>query len=284
MKNYIYILYVGLTVAFTSSCSSDLPTDGEINQRQVTVGVTADHTTETRATTPEITRYAISVWEDEVCTVAANVFASTNCATNATGKFEMVLNSTKNYWCLFWADNGTSCYSLGSGTLKDVTLAEGSEVSEAFRGKLPIPAGTLTTYSAVLKRAVAKITLKETDDMPAGNTMTVTLDQYTVFNVQSETVVGGKQPHAITWTTTAKSGTDALPVQLNDADIFVLAPVASANISNITFQCNAEGEIMVPNVPLQANYNTNIKGHYTTVSGQSFTVSYDGTWNGDKEP
>lgn len=68
------------------------------------------------------------------------------------------------------------------------------------------------------------------------------------------------------------------PVQLNDEDIFVLAPVARASLRNITFQCNDEGEVMVSNVPLQANYNTNIKGHYTTVSDQTFNVNVDNKW------
>lgn len=75
-----------------------------------------------------------------------------------------------------------------------------------------------------------------------------------------------------------------MPVQLNDEDIFALAPITSPSLSNITFQCNDEGGIMVSNVPLQANYNTNIKGHFTTFSEQIFTVSYENGWAGDKEP
>lgn len=277
MKSYIHILCAALTAVLASCSNSDLPADSGANLRQVTVSVATDHAPATRATDPTITRYAISVWEDEVCSTPAEVFTDgTNHATNPTGSFAMILNCTKSYYCLFWADNGTG-YTLDDA-LKSITLKDGSKASEAYCGKTTIPASTSSTsYTADLKRAVAKITLKETNEMPAGNTMTVTFDQYTVFDVQNGTA-GTPAPCTITWTTTAKTGTTEAPVQLNDEDIFALAPIAGASLANVTFQCNDEGGVMVPNVPFRANYNTNIKGHYTTVSDQTFSVSVDDAW------
>ncbi len=283
MKSYIHILCAALTAVLASCSNSDLPADSGANLRQVTVSVATDHAPETRATESAETRYAISVWEDEEYTTPANVFTgSTNCANNTTGVFAMILNSTKSYYCLFWADNGTD-YTLNDA-LKSITLKDGSKASEAYCGKTTIPASTSSTsYTANLQRAVAKITLKETNEMPAGNTMTVKFDQYTAFDVQNGTA-GTPVPCTVTWTTTAKTGTTDAPVQLNDEDIFALASVAGASLTNVTFQCNYEGGVMVPNVPLQANYNTNIKGHFTTISDQTFTVSYENGWAGDKEP
>lgn len=278
MKNYIHTLCAVLTVALTSCGSNDLPADGGNNPRPMTISVVTDYTSvpQTRAETPAISRYAISVWEDEACTTPANVFTGdVNYANASNGIFAMILNSTKTYYCLFWADNGTG-YTLDND-LQNIALQESGKASEAYCGKTTIPAGTLSACTIALKRAVAKITLKETNEMPAGNTMTVTFDQYTVFNVQSGTA-GTLKPCIITWTTTAKSGTAEAPVQLNDEDIFALAPVDVASLANVTFQCNDEGGIMVPNIPFRANYNTNIKGHYTTVSDQTFSVSIDNKW------
>ena len=279
MKNYIPILCAAL-IAVLASCSSDsLPTTNHSDLRQVTIDVVTN-TPATRPTAPAISRYAISVWEDEEYAVPAEgVFmtGNDNTASNATGTFAMILNSTKTYYCLFWADNGAG-YALGDNTLRNVTLTEGHNVSEAFCGKTQIPAGTSTTYTANLKRAVAKVTLKETGEIPAGNTITVKINHHTAYTVRDDTDTGDQVLHTLTWTTTAKSGTADAPVQLNDEDIFVLAPVTRASLRNITFQCNDEGEVMVSNVPLQANYNTNIKGHYTTVSDQTFNVNVDNKW------
>lgn len=286
MKRYINIVYAVIAAVVLVACSDDhQPLAGDDNLRPMTVSVVTDRTPKSRAESSEISsvnRYAISIWEDETCTAPAKVFADgSNHATSATGSFSMILDRTKSYYCLFWADNETS-YTLDT-ELKNIVLNDDSQTAEAFCGKTTIPAGTSATYTATLKRAVAKITLKETNEMPAGNTMAVTFDRYTAFNVQTGTCSTPKR-YSITWTTTAKSGSESVPVQLNDEDIFALAPVSDASLNNIIFQCNDEGEVMVSNVPLQANYNTSIKGHYTTVSDQTFTVNYDDEWEEDKTP
>lgn len=282
MKRYINIVYAVIATVILASCSKDnQPAVGDDDLRPMTVSVVADRTA-TRAAAPAVARYAISIWEDETCTTPAGVFDDgSNHATSTTGSFSMVLNRTKSYYCLFWADNETG-YTLDD-ELKNIVLNDDSQTTEAFCGKTTIPAGTSATYTATLKRAVAKITLKETDEMPAGNTMAVTFDRHTVFNVLTGTS-GTPKSHTVTWITSAKSGTEAVPVQLNDGDIFALASVSDALLHNITFRCNDEGEVMVSNVPLQANYNTSIKGHYTTVSDQTFTVNYNDEWSGDNEP
>lgn len=283
MKQYIYIIYAMIAVVAFTACGDDRqPAVSNDNLRPMTISVVTDRPPKTRAESSEtssVSRYAISVWEDEACTEPATVFADeNNHATSATGSFSMILDRTKSYYCLFWADNETG-YTLDTA-LKNIVLSDGSETAEAFCGKTTIPEGTSSTYTVTLKRAVAKITLKETNEMPAGNTMTVTFDRHTVFNVLNGTS-GTPNPHTVTWTTTAKSGTEASPVRLNDEDIFALAPISTASVNNIIFQCNDEGEVMVSNVPLQANYNTSIKGHYTTVSDQTFTVNYNDGWDGD---
>ena len=97
MKNYIPILCAAL-IAVLASCSSDsLPTTNHSDLRQVTIDVVTN-TPATRATAPAISRYAISVWEDEEYAVPAEgVFmtGNDNTASNATGTFAMILNSTK---------------------------------------------------------------------------------------------------------------------------------------------------------------------------------------------
>ena len=99
MKNYIPILCAAL-IAVLASCSSDsLPTTNHSDLRQVTTDVETK-TPPTRATAPAISRYAITVCEDEEYAVPdAGVFmpGNDNTARNATGQSAMILNTTKPY-------------------------------------------------------------------------------------------------------------------------------------------------------------------------------------------
>ena len=64
MKNYIPILCAALTAVLASCGSDSLPTTNHSDLRQVTIDVVTN-TPATRATASAISRYAISVWEDE---------------------------------------------------------------------------------------------------------------------------------------------------------------------------------------------------------------------------
>lgn len=276
MKKYIYILCVLLTGVF-ASCSQSETGDDIPQSNQVILQVAADQGLNTRTTTAGVDRFVIEVYTDATYTIAANVFTDgTNKMTSSNGSFSMVLDKTQEYHCLLWADKaGADVYDITS--LKTVTLKSGKAPVEAWQGKLDIAQGTNGTLSATLKRAVAKITLLETKKLKAG-ILTMTFDQNTKFDVST-----GATSVAVSRTETINIAAIDAAVsagsKINANDIFVLASTVDAEQSALTFQMTGETDkIEVSNVPLKANYNTNIKGHYSKEIGATFTITCDDAW------
>lgn len=271
MKRILYIMSALLLVALASCSKEEMVGPESPDSRQVTVEAVADYAmadgsalAQTRATAT-VDRYVIEVYSDDTHSTAANVFSDgTNKASNATGSFAMTLTKETSYYCLLWADtkaNGAEAYTVTD--LKNVSLITGKNPTEAFHGTLTLD-GNSTTYSVSLKRAVANIVLKETGTLAAG-TLTVKCQQPTGFNVSTATTVGTPSLRTESLTVEAASGTAANPATLNPTSpIFVLAPATSAGALTFTFGYEAEAEFDVTGAKVQANYNTNIKGHFTT--------------------
>ena len=206
------------------------------------------------------------------------------------GNFTITLDRTKTYYALLWADNNASAiYDITS--LKAVKLKTGQLPAEAFYGRLTI-AGNQANYDVSLKRAVAKVNLNETGNLPKGS-VTVKYNQQPAFNVVDGTTSGIAANLTATVTTTADfTGTKTVPVTLNtDQPIYVLASNTAGNV-DFTLQykdateISAETEFTVT-APVQANYNTNIKGHFTTVVPIAKVGDFyykNGTWHSVRSP
>ena len=278
MKKLFYILSAMLAIML-ASCSSEEP--GENNTsgtRVVTVNAAPDYTIvdgstalETRGTAT-VDRYVMEVYENADYSTAANVFENGTAtrAINATGSFTMSLASDKDYYCLMWADkkaNNAEVYTVTN--LKNVSLTTGAKPTEAFYGTLPIKGGK-TEYSASLHRAVANIVLKETGTLPAG-TLAMKFQQHTAFDVSAATTKGTTTERTESLTVAETTGTKDTPVKIETDAIFVLAPTASAGIATFTFQYESEAEFEVEDVKIQANYNTNITGHYAKADAPAAT-------------
>ena len=281
MKKYIYILCGVLAAAFTS-CNNDLVPETNGTTQQVTLQVATDQGLNTRAEATGVSHYFVEVYTDNAYTNAANVFSngSTNEATSSNGSFAMILDKTKDYYCLLWADRDANSEVYTTSNLKEVTLVGGKVPVEAWQGKLKIDKGT-TTPSVTLKRAVAKITLRETGTLKAGE-LTMTFKQNTVFDVSAGTTkTEADRTETISFSAIDPAVPEGTPI--NTSDIFVLAAINSADQAMLTFQITGESaNTQVSNVPLQANFNTNIKGHYSKESGSTFTITCDNDWAGDK--
>lgn len=281
MKKYIYILCAMLTAAFTSCNNNDLVPEADGTAQQVTLQVTPDQGLSTRAAATGVDRFAIEVYSDATYTTPANVFGDKNATTSTNGSFTMTLDKNQEYHCLLWADkDGSAVYDLTS--LKAVTLQPGKAPVEAWQGKLDIAKGTNGTLTATLTRSVAKITLLETGTLKAG-TLTMAFKQNTVFDVSAGTT---KTEADRTESITMSAIDVAVPAgkKINTNDIFVLASTVDAEQPTLTFQITGETEgTSVSNVPLKANFNTNIKGHYSKESGATFTIICDNDWAGDKD-
>ncbi|MEG0900154.1 MAG: hypothetical protein RSF40_10660 [Oscillospiraceae bacterium] len=253
---------------------------GETPQyNQVTLKVATDEGLQTRAIATGINRYAIEVYTDANYNTPANVFPNgTNKSINAAGEFEMMIDHTKDYYCLLWADrNSTAVYDITS--LKNVTLT--GNAAEAWHGTTIIKAGTTGKFTATLHRAVSKIMLLESGKLavPATATLKLNFDQPAVFNVATkETSAPSARPEETISISANVDGTTT-PVVLNpNNDIFVLSSVATANFTDLTFKYNEEAQFKVLQAPLKANFITNIKGHYTSAKSTNFTVTADGEW------
>lgn len=65
---------------------------------------------------------------------------------------------------------------------------------------------------------------------------------------------------------------------------YVLASSAEANLADFTVQYEEEAVKTISNVPVQANYKTNITGKYGSIVSQNFDFTLNGDWGiPDKE-
>lgn len=270
-----------LAGAFASCSKEDISrSPGTEGTQSVTINLVADDAVNTRAAATGLSQYIIEVYSDAAYTTPENIFGegATNQATSANGSFSLILDRTKEYYCLFWADKDAAAYT--TATLKTVTLAQGKTPAEAWFGTQQI-SGNQPTQTITLKRAVAKLNLLETGKLIAGTTLTATFDQPTVFNVATGKVTNDSESRTETITLESTiSGSKETPVQLG-SDYFILSPVSTQYVAKVTFKCGEEEAFDVDNVPFQANRATNIKGHYTSLASETFNVTCNDDWDGD---
>ncbi len=291
------IMNCALCIGFLVSCQkSDLAEVETEGTQHVTLNIVANDAVGTRADAIGIAQYIMEVYSDATYTTPANIFGEgenkTNQATSTNGSFSMILDRTVNYYCLFWADKDVVVAvdkAYTTTTLKAVTLKESKTPAEAWFGT-GIINGKNATQTITLKRAVAKLNLKEIGKIIANTTLTATFVQPTVFNVSNGDIVRGtsdvnlkSRTETITLTE-AISGTKDTPVILNSINFFILTPAATQYIAKVTFKCDItakttkESEFEIDNVPFQANYTTNIIGHYTNLTSETFSVTCDDSW------
>lgn len=275
----IIALLMGL---FTSCSQNEFEDENTLEAVKLTVSV-EEGGVRTRSTDFSVDRFLIEVYTDNTySTPATGVFKDgTNKAVTDFGDFTLILDRNKDYYCLLWADKaGSACYTVSD--LKAVTLVSQKPV-EAWHGKITIPKGNTTTFSKELKRAVAKLSLMETEVILSNSSLGVAFNQPTVFNVATAVA---SNPVATSYTldlSAGATGTTTVPQKLNTSDIFVMASVSSAVVTSLTFSMITNGltepSFDVTNVPFQANYNTFIKGHYTTQKSSMFTLVHSELWN-----
>lgn len=269
MKRIFYILSSMLAITLASCNNEELGENTSSDTREVTVNAAPDYAMADGSAAPQtrgtatVDRYVMEVYENADYSTPANVFegGTASRSTNATGSFTISLADNKDYYCLMWADkkaNGAEVYTVTN--LKNVSLISGAQPTEAFYGTLPIKGGK-TEYSTLLHRAVANIVLKETGTLAAG-TLNMKFSQPTTFDVSTAAPTGTSAERIETITFVAISGSVATPVQLNGTPIYILAPTASAVATDFIFKNGSNTEFTVSGANVQANYNTNLIGHF----------------------
>ena len=184
--------------------------------------------------------------------------------TTATADYE--LYASHRYTFLLWADDGSyNATDLTKITLNDNLSGTQAGLSYAATATWD---GSSPTISATLNHVASKVTLKATNKLEAGNTLTLTVPQaYSSYNVQDATITGEAEAYPHTYTTTAVSGTQEQPVEL--FSFYVLAANA---LQNLTVSCNNETATVPANlgggkhIVLKGDISTQEYPHSTSLS------------------
>ena len=288
MKNIFRIL-MAVAVLFTASCAKE-DISSSIGGGEVEVTFTAN--------LPELgTRaYGDGI---QATTLRYYVYDSNNSflegLSNTTGvqikvgsttTVNLVLIKGMTYNILFWADSNNGYYTVENGTVSLANIDSinaNDESRDAFyaavKGFNPADANADTTIE--LYRPFAQLNAKVTNMDEVNKSITVTSTTistkiYTTFNPfaknESE-VVGGLTANPVEFTATPMTAEDIAAGHLSMN--YLLAP-ADGCVADVAFTFNNNKGVAITgttytNVPLKANYRTNIIGALLTNS-TDFTV------------
>ena len=263
--------------AMLASCSQneELFTDkGNNTVQQVTFTLATDEKPQTRATTDGL-RYVVAVYDEAGTTeVKQETIFENNCFT--------ILLPPGTYKCLFWADYGSTNYDATDLTsVKDLKSTIANANAEAFYASQSVTVSNGNHVNVTLNRAVAKVILRETDELETGS-VTVTYSRPTSFNVADGKTTGTESDTKTLSIANKIQRTTDSPVEIGS--FYVLASAVEANLDNFIIQYNEEENKTISNVPVQANYQTYITGRYGAKVNQQFFIDVNTTGStSDKE-
>ena len=164
--------------AMLASCGQD-ELGGAQTDGAVTITATVDNGMGTRASTYDTDDVAVDQCLLEVYDAAGSTLVAqaegVQDAQGGTFTFTVGgLDPETEYDFLFWADNKAA--AAYAGTLKERKLADGADLSQAlaFQGKIEGATADEAT-SVTLTHAVAKVTLKTTGALAAGDKVTLSM-------------------------------------------------------------------------------------------------------------
>lgn len=265
MRKKLFSLMLGVVVAL-ASCSQEEVLNNDSAKKSVMFTLETEQPV-TRAATA--TRYVVAVYDEQ----GQNKVVSEQ--EYATGTISILLNPG-TYTFLFWADNGNTNYLATD--LTNIQVASTATNEEAFFAKKQLTVTSGTDQTVTLTRAVAQITLKENDILLAG-TVKASYKART-FSVMAEAATATAT--SVTKELSVANPLDGKQTPAEIGSFYVLASSAEANLADFTVQYKEEAVKTISNVPVQANYKTNITGKYGAAINQSFTFSLSDTW-GDPE-
>ena len=252
MKKALFYI-IGICLALAACTDETLVQEQEATQQ--TFNVAIGETGNARQTKAAVTmsRYLLEMYEGDLSATPVKM-------ENATGTFSVTMKKGVDYLCLFWADNGADAYdakSLQAVKQTDETqpgtaayFAKVTANSRSFNGNI------------TLRRAVAELSFIDKYGLiQAKNTLKITYPYASaVMNLGDGTVTytPGEAPavRTLTGITPPAERTDAF------AQDFILAPVAEGKLSGLKFQLNSQEEKSIPEMAVQANYQTKVTGEY----------------------
>ena len=202
----------------------------------------------------------------------ATPIALTDDDKDGTFTGNIYLKPHESYVFLFWADNVTSTApaDLHNVAYQKESIAFADRVEQTISSVAP-------TVNATLQHVVAKVTLKTTTDVEAGDEITVTMPTtYTGYNVADETVI----QEAINKDTPFEhTVTNAITGTKDGTEVFSFYALVKDETQNITLT-NGTNSQQVTNVPLGPNKHTTLVGDVKNLglTNVTFTASVDGNW------
>lgn len=263
MKKALFYI-IGICLALVACTDETLTQEQEATQQtfNVAIGETGDaRQTKAAVTMP---RYMLEMYEGDLSAIPVKI-------DNATGTFSVTMKKGVDYLCLFWADNGADAYDASN--LQAVKQADETQPgTAAYFAKVTVNSHSFNG-NITLRRAVAELSFIDKYGLvQAKNTLKITYPYASaVMNLGDGTVTytTGEAPVVRTFTdiTPLTTATDAF------AQDFILAPVEEGKLSGLKFQLSNEKEKTIPEMVIQANYQTKVTGEYDmSLPSMSFTI------------
>ena len=273
--------------AMLASCSQD-ELGGARTGGAVTITATVDNGIGTRASTYDKDDVTIDRCLLEVYDTDSNIVGEQLTGSPGTqdGTFTFTVNGLDpdmEYDFLFWADCGEA--EAYGGNLKERKLADDADLGEAlaFQGKID-GAKPADATAVTLAHAVAKVTLRTTGAMAAGDKVTLSIPGIAdTWNVSAGTAAGtGNCEYAYTLASAIAQPQDAAEVTTFYVPAPVLGQTSDITLSYADAASTKSGSTNVTNVPLQANYRTVLKGDVAALFGgaaATITAQLTEVWN-----
>lgn len=285
MKSKLFLLSLGLTVLLVG-CNNENDAGTSPGGSAMASFRTELPGTVTQATDDTYTpsRYIMEIYPGTTATGTPDIRIEQD-----NGLFDHVkLTYEVTYTCLFWADNGTPDDAANdeyiATDLKAAKLeANTCPTHPAYAGTVRITAGTsaVEDYSVRLTHAVAKVSYIQDQRAftAADNTLAVAFPITYRLNVED----GSVSEIENTTTTHTFAGIGQVDAGTTIATGYVIAPSVTASTQNITVTLNNETSKTISNVPLQRNYNTNLRGAFSDLYNSEMTCDLTQEWGTPEE-
>ena len=286
MRQKRLILMLGMA-AMLASCGQD-ELGGTRTDGLATITATIDDGMGTRASTFDKDDVAIDQCLLEVYDAAGSTLVAEAEGVQAGqgGTFTFTvggLDPEAEYDFLFWADNREA--AAYTETLKERKLADGTDLSKAlaFQGKIEGATADEAT-SATLTHAVAKVTLKTTGALAAGDKATLSMAGVAgTWDVLGGTATGdATAEYAYTLTSAIAQAQDGAEVTTFYVPAPVLGSTSDMTVGYASADGSKTGSASVTNVPLKANYRTVLKGDVAALyegATASITAQLNSQWS-----
>lgn len=301
---WLLAVFAGL---LATSCSNEVPVPGTESNDVITFTVNPDPGVKTRATSSIVPagkklRYIMEVYDVAGNTMTLNsrtVQAVADETTPATFTWQRPQGST--YKAVFWADltlqaseEADAYYDTSSG-LDNVTFVSSNTDNfdgEAFFGSVDISSETSATESVTLTHAVSLVNLKTTQPLTGYGSVKVTYGEagntnapVSSFNAVNGTAgATGATVEKVNTVNPSETATPSSPYDFHS--FYLFAPTDTKGLINMKVEMCSDAAgatpqqtANIPNVPLRANYKTNVTGDFAQAT-DAFSISCGDGWSG----